>query len=258
MKHIQQETGCRVQIKGRGSGYLDSQTGVESDEDMYLSVTCVPIPYLFLNPQLTSRSGPDDRMIDKAKELCEDLIANVKEQYEEFKARPPRHHGGYGGHRSGGGHHGGYDHYSGGGRQSSHDYSHSPAPGAGNPASTNDYSAQYAQYYANGQDPYAPWGGYQKYIYSTLWRKHLLTACSYVALYQQYYGQQTQQQQPTQPAAPGNSASPPPPPPSSAAPPPPSGSPPPPPSGAAPGTGAYSSVSRESDYMKDTETDVSS
>lgn len=41
VKHIQQESGCRIQIKGRGSGYLDSETGLESDEDMYLHVTYV-------------------------------------------------------------------------------------------------------------------------------------------------------------------------------------------------------------------------
>lgn len=38
VKHIQQETGCRVQIKGRGSGYLELATGRESDEDMFLHV----------------------------------------------------------------------------------------------------------------------------------------------------------------------------------------------------------------------------
>lgn len=38
VKHIQQETGCRVQIKGRGSGYLEGATNRESDEDMYLHV----------------------------------------------------------------------------------------------------------------------------------------------------------------------------------------------------------------------------
>lgn len=41
VKHIQQETGCRVQIKGRGSGYLEAATNRESDEDMYLHVTYV-------------------------------------------------------------------------------------------------------------------------------------------------------------------------------------------------------------------------
>ncbi|GKT78806.1 KH domain-containing protein [Colletotrichum tofieldiae] len=38
VKHIQQETQCRVQIKGRGSGYLEAATNRESDEDMYLHV----------------------------------------------------------------------------------------------------------------------------------------------------------------------------------------------------------------------------
>lgn len=38
VKHIQQETRCRVQIKGRGSGFLEHETGHESDEQMYLHV----------------------------------------------------------------------------------------------------------------------------------------------------------------------------------------------------------------------------
>lgn len=39
VKHIQQETGCRVQIKGLGSGYLEASTNRESEEDMFLHVT---------------------------------------------------------------------------------------------------------------------------------------------------------------------------------------------------------------------------
>jgi len=39
VKHIQQETTCRVQIKGRGSGYVENSTGVESEDDMFLHVT---------------------------------------------------------------------------------------------------------------------------------------------------------------------------------------------------------------------------
>lgn len=38
VKHIQGETRCRVQIKGRGSGFLEADTGRESDEPMYLHV----------------------------------------------------------------------------------------------------------------------------------------------------------------------------------------------------------------------------
>lgn len=39
VKHIQSETGCRVQIKGLGSGYLEVATNRESEEDMFLHVT---------------------------------------------------------------------------------------------------------------------------------------------------------------------------------------------------------------------------
>lgn len=38
VKHIQQETRCRVQIKGRNSGFVEQSIGRESDEPMYLHV----------------------------------------------------------------------------------------------------------------------------------------------------------------------------------------------------------------------------
>ena len=41
MKHIQQETGTRVQIKGIGSGFVDAETGRESDEPMHIHITFV-------------------------------------------------------------------------------------------------------------------------------------------------------------------------------------------------------------------------
>ncbi|KAH6610194.1 hypothetical protein Trco_000214 [Trichoderma cornu-damae] len=156
VKHIQQETGCRVQIKGRGSSYLEATTNRESDEDMFLHVT-----------------GPDPNMVAKAKDLCEDLIANVKEQYEEFKARPPRYNnerGGYGGDHHHHHHRGSHDRSHGGSHSNSYSSynnrynsdtaaSNSPAPGVSSPGNATDYAAQYAQYY-NGADPYAAWGGY--------------------------------------------------------------------------------------------------
>ncbi|EAQ83911.1 hypothetical protein CHGG_10315 [Chaetomium globosum CBS 148.51] len=224
VKHIQQETTCRVQIKGRGSGYMEASTGRESDEDM----------------------GPDPEKVQKAKELCEDLLANVREQYEEFKSRPPRNYGGGGGGGGYGGR-GGGDSYQGYNRDShhqnsSHSYSNSPAPGAGasatpptstgTPTSAADYAAQYAQYYGTA-DPYAAYGGYQ----------------AYVQMYQQWAAAQAGQAgqasaAPGAPGAPGASASPPPPPPSEAAPPPPppSAAPPPPPPSGPPGATGYSAV----------------
>lgn len=231
VKHIQQETGCRVQIKGRGSGYIEASTGQESEDDMFLHVT-----------------GPDPAMVQKGKELCEDLLANVKEQYEEFKNRPQQQRG-YGG--SGGGYGGGRSHDHGGGssyqgygsnghsQSHSNSYGNSPAPGASSvaspvaststPTTGSDYAAQYAQYYANsagGADPYAAYGGYQ----------------AYVQYYQYWMAQQAQQGGASAP--PGTSTSPPPPPSEPAPPPPPPASapPPPPPSGGPPGASGYGAV----------------
>lgn len=72
VKHIQSETGCRVQIKGRGSGFLDRNTGLEEDIPMYLHL---------LTPQLEE--------LHRAKEMCLDLIASVKEQIDEAPRRHP-------------------------------------------------------------------------------------------------------------------------------------------------------------------------
>ncbi|KAF7156168.1 hypothetical protein CNMCM6106_008894 [Aspergillus hiratsukae] len=137
VKHIQQKTRCKVQIKGRGSGFLEPSTGRESDEPMFLHV-----------------AGPDPNDVQAAKELCEDLLGNVREQYQRFKENPPQHsYGGYGqrgGDRYYGGGHGG------GGYSGQHNQHHSNSPsataspaqaasgtsGAAGAASPADYSAQ--------------------------------------------------------------------------------------------------------------------
>lgn len=105
-------------------------------------------------------SGPDPKMVEKAKELCEDLLGKVREEYEEFKNRPPRNYGGsgsygdrQGGHSSSYQGYGSYNSPARGGGSSA-----SPPPG-GSSSGSGDYAAQYAQYYG-GQDPYAPYGGY--------------------------------------------------------------------------------------------------
>ncbi|KAK5168574.1 hypothetical protein LTR04_006348 [Oleoguttula sp. CCFEE 6159] len=243
VKHIQQETRCRVQIKGRGSGFMEHSTGNESHEQMYLDVAHIHV------------SGPDPNEVQRAAELCRDLLDNVTQQYEQFKARGPSHRdGGYGGDRhTGGG--GGYGNREGYGNRDRNSGSYGGGYGGGNngygghqspaPASVSamspggqtpgaaapglaDYTAQYAQYYgaAGAADPYAAYGGYQ----------------NYVNMYYQYY---QQQQGGATPAAPGATAAPgaapgtpglaPPGPPSEAPPPPPSSAPPPPPAGSPPG-----------------------
>lgn len=202
VKHIQHETGCRVQIKGRGSGFMEHSTGEESDEPMYLHV-----------------AGPQPDKVQKAKELCEDLLKSVRDNYERFKANPPpqrmesytdgygadAHRSQYSYGRSGSYNQSSYNGNAGASYNSPYSApgaSASPAPGTTGTSvmsptdqATTDY---YAQYYANqpGGDPYAAYGGY----------------ANYVAYYQQYY-QQAQQQAPPPPADQSYQGSPPPPPP---------------------------------------------
>ncbi|KAL6714870.1 hypothetical protein ACLMJK_007130 [Lecanora helva] len=198
VKHIQQETRCRVQIKGRNSGFIERDTNQESDEPMYLHV-----------------AGPDPNEVQKAKELCESLLDNVREQYQRFKDNPPQQRG-YGYQQGGGDHQGGYGGYGGG--YGSYGGAQSPAgatpatPGPPGASSPTDYAAQYAQYYG-GQDPYAAYGGYQNYV-------------AYYQYYQQQAAQQGQGGAPGASAAAPGSAAPPPPPADDAPPPPPAGSPP--------------------------------
>ncbi|KAF2399236.1 hypothetical protein EJ06DRAFT_557708 [Trichodelitschia bisporula] len=164
VKYIQGKTRCRVQIKGRGSGFTEQNTGRESDEPMFLHVT-----------------GPDAAMVQQAKDDCIELLGAVRKQYEEFKRNGPGHRdqGPRPGDRNGrADSYGGYGNY--GSPQSptaagpmSPMAAAPGAPGAVPGAAPGaDYSAQWAQYYG-GQDPYAAYGGYQ----------------AYVAMYYQYYGQ---------------------------------------------------------------------
>jgi len=228
VKYIQNETSCKVQIKGRGSGYLEPQSGQESDEPMFLHI-----------------AGPRPEGVAKAKELCEQLLEKVRSDYQAFKERPPQHRFRDDGYSNGRG----YDDYGRGDRgdrghrdrsqshgyghggYSSHDTpapTHSPYPIAGaaavdpsasaTPTDYNAQMAQWAQYYAANpdQDPYAQYGGY----------------AAYCAMYQQYYGGAAAGTAASPPPGTGAAAPPPPPPPSepapsSAAPP-----PPPPPPGA--------------------------
>ncbi|PWW75299.1 hypothetical protein C7212DRAFT_198410 [Tuber magnatum] len=175
VKHIQQETRCRVQIKGRGSGFMEHGLGHESDEPLYLHVT-----------------GPDPREVQRAKELCDDLLASVKSQYEDHKKQPqpirfPSYGGGsnanlYTSPMSGQGQPQGQNQgHNPHGLNHSHGQSAPPpppppsgpppqqaataasgapgAPGAPGASHVNPYSAYYG-----GADPYAPYGGYQAYM----------------------------------------------------------------------------------------------
>ncbi|KAF8621824.1 hypothetical protein AX15_007492 [Amanita polypyramis BW_CC] len=67
VKYIQQETGTRVQIKGVGSGFIDQETGRESDEPLYIHIT-----------------GPDEAQVARAKVLTEDLLLVVRSEHAKM------------------------------------------------------------------------------------------------------------------------------------------------------------------------------
>lgn len=76
LKHIQTTTRTRVQLRGKGSGYFEvtePKDGIQ--EAMHLVV-----------------EGSDDESIKEAKQLCEDLIATARSEYDAkitLSAYPP-------------------------------------------------------------------------------------------------------------------------------------------------------------------------
>ncbi|KAF2269272.1 hypothetical protein CC78DRAFT_575374 [Lojkania enalia] len=208
VKWVQQETGCKVQIKGRGSGYIEPLTGQESDEPMYLHI-----------------AGPRIEGVQRARELCMELLRSVKSSYDAFKERPQhRYNDRYGGeNHSGGGQ--GYGDRGDRDRSSSYGYGsgyggygQNDTQSSTSGTSAADLNAQWAAYYQNGgQDPYAAYGGYDAYL----------------QMWQHYYGQGAIPQSP----APGTAGTVPPPPPSE----PTTAQPPPPPPAGSP-AGSYNAV----------------
>ncbi|POY70974.1 hypothetical protein BMF94_6001 [Rhodotorula taiwanensis] len=80
VKYIQQETGTRVQIKGQGSGYIETDTGRESDDPMHVNI-----------------AGPEPQQIERAVELAKDLLEVIREKHAEALQHGPPQFGGGGG-----------------------------------------------------------------------------------------------------------------------------------------------------------------
>lgn len=81
VKHINRETGARLQLRGKGSGFKEPTSGKEAYEPMFFQI-----------------SSLTEEGLEKAKQLVDDLIKTVKGEYERFKqyraSRPnnPRPH----------------------------------------------------------------------------------------------------------------------------------------------------------------------
>ncbi|KAI7319527.1 hypothetical protein KC315_g9711 [Hortaea werneckii] len=184
VKYIQNQTGTKVQIKGRGSGFMEHDTGRESDEQMYLHI-----------------AGPNADDVQRAKVSALELLGTVKSNYDEFKDSRSKgssgggfqgdrynpngdaHRGGYGGYRDRhpSGSHGGGNAYAG----TSGGYNQQPiaagygAAGAQSPTAATQTAQGHAAYMQNSaeeqakiqawsqhymqnphEDPYAAYGGY--------------------------------------------------------------------------------------------------
>jgi len=72
VKHIQHTTGSRIQLKGRGSGYVEHETGRESDEPLHVFI-----------------SSQTENGLAAAKDLVHDLIKTVKADYVKWKENKP-------------------------------------------------------------------------------------------------------------------------------------------------------------------------
>ncbi len=72
VKHIYNKTGARVQIKGRNSGFIERDTGLEEDVPSYIHIF-----------------GNDEEQVKEATVMTNDLVGFVQKEYEIFKQRNP-------------------------------------------------------------------------------------------------------------------------------------------------------------------------
>jgi len=175
VKHIQQETGTKVQIKGIGSGFLDPETGREADEPMHINV-----------------AGPDEGQVARAKDLAEDLINTVRDEWQKAKAVMDQSQGGYGG----------YNNYQApaayGATAAYPGYQQPPLPGSSAPPPPSDGAPPPPP----SDGPAPPGGGQaQQTPEQIAYWQQIQSNPAYKAYYEQYYAAYYAQQQGAQPAA---------------------------------------------------------
>jgi len=81
IKYIHQSTGCKVQLKGKGSGFVDPSTGLECDDNLFFHIV-----------------GNAVEKVEIAKKLVEELIETTRQEHvKHLSAQLHASAGGYGG-----------------------------------------------------------------------------------------------------------------------------------------------------------------
>ncbi|GAC99690.1 hypothetical protein PHSY_007293 [Pseudozyma hubeiensis SY62] len=143
VKYIQNETGTRVQIKGLGSGFIESDTGMELNEPMHIAI-----------------AGPEDEQIQAAKVLADDLMEVVRAEWQKAYDAMGQGYGGGGGR---GGYGGGYD----GGAPRGGGYGRSQGYGrGGSPAGAGGYGGHQQHQHAGYDQQRGGWNQQQQQPYS--------------------------------------------------------------------------------------------
>ncbi|KAJ3782621.1 hypothetical protein GGU10DRAFT_318279 [Lentinula aff. detonsa] len=174
VKYIQQETGTRVQIKGVGSGFVEQETGRESDEPLYIHIT-----------------GPEESQVARAKFLTEDLLVVVRAEHAKMAAvvqaqqmelhQAQQQYAAYAASLQGGGAPGGYGAYA------------PPPPGDAPPPPPPPGGAPPDSSGANSQEQYASyWAAYGYDVNSAEFKTW---AAEQAKQAEQYYAQQQTQGQ---------------------------------------------------------------
>ncbi|KAE8234312.1 hypothetical protein CF326_g641 [Tilletia indica] len=134
VKFIQSETGAKVQIKGQGSSFIETDTQRESDEPMHIHLAC-----------------QDEEALKEAKRLAEDLVDAVRAEHRKAEAalqqQQQQFGGPFPGQGFGGGGGGGRPGYGQGGFENR---GHVPQGGL-----ASGYNQQPGQDYNNSQAAYA-------------------------------------------------------------------------------------------------------